>query len=163
MMINKIATDVSEEEIRELFKSDERRVSVSSEEESLTPAEIVKMLQEEYSVLPRLAEASIAALSKSSDHLEVEKCFEWTLENEALLTEEDLEEREDRTGPALCLLPDYRSSQPPVKWPGLLVWWCLSSDRDCNGTFHSTEGWRVLTLPLPCCGHYAGCQAEQLG
>ena len=76
MMINKISTDVSEEEIRELFKSEDRRVSVSSEEERLTPAEIVKMLREEYSVQPRLAEASVAALSKSSDHLELEKCFE---------------------------------------------------------------------------------------
>ena len=91
-MINKISTDVSEEEIRELFKSDERRGSVSSEEESLTPAEIVKMLQEDYSVQPRLAEACIAALSKSSDRLELEKCFEWTLENESQLTEEDLDE-----------------------------------------------------------------------
>ena len=92
MMINKISTDVSEEEIRELFKSDERRGSLSSEEESLTPAEIVKMLQEEYSVQSRLAEASIAALSKSSEHLDLEKCFEWTLENESQLTEEELEE-----------------------------------------------------------------------
>ena len=99
-MINKMSTDVSEEEIRELFQSDERRGSVSSEEETLTPAEIVKMLQEEYSVIPRLAEASVAALSKYSDQLELEKCFEWTLENEALLTEEDIDE----------LLGEYRAN-----------------------------------------------------
>ena len=103
MMINKISTDVSEEEIRELFKSDETRGSVSEAEETraLTPAEMIKMLQEEYSVGPRLAEACVAALSKCSDQLQPEKCFEWTLENEALLTEEDIEE----------LIREYRANK----------------------------------------------------
>ena len=94
MMLSKITPDVSDEEIRDLFRSDERRDSLSDDDELriLTPAEVIQVLQEEYSVDPRLAEASVAALSQQSEFLDPDKCFEWTLDNEPLLSEEDLDE-----------------------------------------------------------------------
>ena len=55
---------------------------------SLSPAEIIIKLQEDYSIGQKLAEASIVAVSGP----DVEKCFEWCLDNEHKLSLEDIDD-----------------------------------------------------------------------
>ena len=55
---------------------------------SLSPAEIIIKLQEDYSIGQKLAEASIVAVSSP----DVEKCFEWCLDNEHKLSLEDIDD-----------------------------------------------------------------------